>query len=76
MFMAHCLIGTLEYPYLFWLRCLILPLCCNLIGFGRINTLGAYLISPEMGSHFIMYLANLKGLIMFHYTEFIIFTLC
>ncbi|PNX73645.1 ureidoglycine aminohydrolase [Trifolium pratense] len=26
-----------------------------------INTLGAYLISPEMGSHFIMYLAKLKG---------------
>ncbi|CAJ2663944.1 unnamed protein product [Trifolium pratense] len=25
-----------------------------------INTLGAYLISPEMGSHFIMYLAKLK----------------
>nr|XP_004508964.1 (S)-ureidoglycine aminohydrolase [Cicer arietinum] len=25
-----------------------------------INTLGAYLISPEMGSHFVMYLAKLK----------------
>ncbi|KAI5417673.1 hypothetical protein KIW84_042329 [Lathyrus oleraceus] len=39
-----------------------------------INTLGSYVISPEMGSHFVMYLAKLKGLIMFHYTESIIFT--
>ncbi|RVX15451.1 (S)-ureidoglycine aminohydrolase [Vitis vinifera] len=26
------------------------------------NTLGAYLITPAMGSHFVMYLANMQGL--------------
>lgn len=27
----------------------------------RINTLGAYLISPAIGAHFTMYLANMQG---------------
>lgn len=33
--------------------------------YGRTNTLGAYLITPEMGSHFVMYLAKMQGLIVF-----------
>lgn len=29
--------------------------------FDRTNTLGAYLITPSMGSHFVMYLAKMQG---------------
>jgi len=28
----------------------------------RTNTLGAYLITPATGSHFVMYLAKMKGM--------------
>ena len=33
--------------------------------FDRTNTLGAYLITPAMGSHFVMYLAKMQGLVLF-----------
>jgi hypothetical protein len=29
--------------------------------YDRTNTLGAYLITPAMGSHFVMYLAKMQG---------------
>jgi hypothetical protein len=28
----------------------------------RIDTLGAYLVSPAIGAHFTMYLANMQGM--------------
>ena len=33
--------------------------------FDRTNTLGAYLITPALGSHFVMYLAKMQGLFLF-----------
>lgn len=51
-----------------WLRCLSLLFYSNLNCFGRVNTSGAYLISPEIGSHFVMYLAKLKGLITTYFS--------
>lgn len=69
MFSVHCLIGTLQFftfPSLF-LRMfdfvvLHIDLMCY---FGRTNTLGAYLITPAMGSHFVMYIAKMQGLVLF-----------
>lgn len=42
----------------------------------RTNTLGAYLITPAMGSHFVMYLANMQGLFIFscHFLFFLLFS--
>lgn len=37
-------------------------LCLYVAQIYRTNTLGAYLITPAMGSHFVMYLAKMKGL--------------
>ena len=40
----------------------VLELTCFL-NFDRTNTLGAYLITPAMGSHFVMFFAKMKGLL-------------
>lgn len=39
--------------------------------FYRIDTSAAYLIAPQMGSHFVMYLAKLQGSITSEFVQFI-----
>lgn len=40
------------------------PLGSNLSFFDRTNTLEAYLITPAVGSNFVMYLAKMQGSIV------------
>lgn len=75
MYMARYLIGTRDFPHLLWLKWLSLILLSDFNCFDRINTSGAYLIAPAMGSHFVMYLAKLQGLITTYFAAPLYFDL-
>jgi len=49
--------------YFLFIVSMLMSICHALIFYPlfRINTLGAYLISPAIGAHFTMYLANMQG---------------
>lgn len=68
MFSAHCRIGiycVLHFVFYFCYSSTIVTCLFEL--YCRTNTLGAYLISPAMGSHFIMYLAKMQGVLQFQF---------
>jgi hypothetical protein len=63
MYSVLCQIGTASFGLYFlftvWSYANVMHLSFTL--FFRINTLGAYLISPAIGAHFTMYMANMQG---------------
>jgi len=62
MYSVLYLSGTFDFTLPFIFKIIVLSGGAVIwIFFYRTNTLGAYLITPAMGSNFVMYLAKMQG---------------